>query len=235
MSSDPGCYPPEYFAHRDGTDALRHLSFAQEATWLRAAGVDWQGRVCDVGCSTGEFLACVGWRGPMHGMELSAFARTRARRHGITFRQHILNQRAFFDVVLFRGTIQHIDEPFRYIRAAFDALRPGGYVAFLQTPNAGSVVYRLWQDLPCLEPTRNWWVPSERTLNNALRNAGFAHVATRKEYWRSPYADPWRDHMAFVAQWFRATRPRFAFHGSMMDTLWQKPVASNTTHRSEVA
>lgn len=220
--SDADRYPPEYFKHRDGVDERRLLSFGQEFRWMQSHGVDHNGVVCDVGCSTGEFLAAVNWRGPRYGMEVSEFAKAKARERDIKFRQNILNQTAFFDVVIFRGTIQHVDEPFRYLRAAFRALKPGGYCAFLQTPNAGSIVYRLFQDLPALEPARNWWIPSERTLSNACVNAGFTHVATRMEYWGSPYASPLHDHLKFLAQFFTKQRPKFAFHGSMFDTLWRK-------------
>lgn len=223
-SSDATRYPPEYFAKRDATDPKRQASFLQEMAWLRSHGIDDMLSVCDVGCATGEFLGTVGWRGPRYGMEISAHARSIARTRAIRFHRHILNTASFFDVVLFRGTIQHLDEPFRYLRAAYSALKPGGHVVFLQTPNAGSIVYRLFQDLPALEPTRNWFIPSEKTLSNALTNAGFVHVVTRKAYRSSPYASPWRDHWRFVRQFFTRERPSFAFYGNMMDMIWRKPV-----------
>lgn len=224
MLPETDLYPPEYFADRNMTDRRRLESFEQEYQWMEASGVDCaHGTMCDVGCSTGEFLETVNWTGERYGMEVSAEARFFARRRGIRFRQNITNQRNFFDVVLFRGTIQHVDEPFRYIRCAFDALKPGGHIVFLQTPNADSLVYRLFGDLPALEPSRNWWIPSERTLKNALANAGFQHVATRKSYWLSPYANPLTDWLKFGAQFFRKSRPQFSWPGNMMDTAWRKP------------
>ncbi len=216
-------YPPEYFTNRNMTDERRLESFKQEAHWMALNGVSFDGTVCDVGCSTGEFLEAIGWSGERYGMEVSAEARYFARRRGIRFRQNITNQQDFFDVVIFRGTIQHVDEPFRYTRCAFDALKPGGHIVFLQTPNADSLVYRLWRDLPALEWPRNFYIPSVKTLGNALLNAGFTLTALRKAYWLSPYANPGMDHLKFVAQFFRKTRPRFAFPGNMFDLIARKP------------
>ena len=97
------------------------------------------GEVCDVGCSTGEFLDACGWFKKMrHGMEISAHARRIAESKGIDFSRNITTERDFFDVVVFRGTIQHVPEPFRYIRLAHRALKSGGHIAFLATPNTDS-------------------------------------------------------------------------------------------------
>ena len=37
------------------------------------------GKVCDVGCSTGEFLETINWKGPRFGIEISDYARDIAK------------------------------------------------------------------------------------------------------------------------------------------------------------
>ena len=103
--------PDEYFAGRHQNDAQRVASFLHEKAFL-LRHVDLTGTVCDVGCATGEFLTVIGWSGPRFGMEVNASAIRAAESAGIQFDRNILTEREFFDAVIFRGTIQHLPQPF---------------------------------------------------------------------------------------------------------------------------
>src|SRR5437870_5168060 len=114
-----------------GNDAKRIAQFKLDGQYVRrfiAHGV-----CCDVGCSTGEFLRTIEWNGPTYGMEISAHAQQIAEQNGIRFDKNIYTESGFFDLVIFRGTIQHVDEPFCMMKAAYSALKKGGFIVFLAT------------------------------------------------------------------------------------------------------
>jgi len=221
MTTVPEPYPDAYFADRDGTDKKRVASFMLEKSFLQRH-VSLGGVVCDVGCSTGEFLSTIGWIGERYGLELNANAIRLAEASGIRFDKSILTETAFFDVVIFRGTIQHLLQPFWYIGKACEALKPGGFIVFLATPNANSLVYKLFNTLPALEPERNFYIPSDVTLTHVLRHAGLDVREIEYPYLASPYAKPVRDHLDFLATVLLRRRPRYAFWRNMMNLIARK-------------
>jgi SAM-dependent methyltransferase len=219
----PECWPDAYFAKRLWNDSRRLQSFAHEASFLSQHGVSFNGSVCDVGCSTGEFLEAVGWSGPRYGMEISPAARAIAETQRISFDRDILNAQDFFDVVVFRGTLQHVPEPFRYLRKAYASLKPGGHLAILATPNADSLCYRLFGELPVSDPPRNYWWPGLRELTNALTNLGFTIVASESPYLASGYARPVRDALSFGRRLLGIGRADFPWPGNMVNVIARKP------------
>ena len=76
-------------------------------------------------------------------MEISEYAIEKAIANGISFDKDINSEKDFFDIIIFRGTIQHLDHPFLYIEKAYKALRKGGYVFYLATPNINSLYYKI--------------------------------------------------------------------------------------------
>ncbi len=218
--SDRDRYTDDYFDDRLHNDPQRLASFRQEAELIRAHLR--QGTLLDVGCSTGEFLAFLRWEGTCYGMEVSDLAIREAKSRGVRFEHDLLNSDNFFDVIIYRGTIQHIETPFLYLKRSFAALKPGGYCVFLATPNTRSLYYTLWNTLPCLDEPRNFYIPSDRTLNNAMTNFGFRRVAIRYPYWHSPYAAPLRDHLRFLLR-LGGAPVQFPFWRNMMEMVFVKP------------
>lgn len=178
------------------------------------------GAVCDVGCSTGEFLTTIEWCGPKYGMEVNPSAIQLAKASGISFAKNILTELDFFDVVVFRGTIQHLPNPFHYISKAYDALKPGGIVAFLATPNANSLVYKIFNTLPALGEARyNFFVPSDVSLSNILTHYEFDIVEIQYPYCNSPYANLLGDHLDFLRTIIYRRTPTFPFWKNMMNLI----------------
>ena len=91
------------------------------------------GKLCDVGCSTGEFLRYLKFDGELYGMEINDKARAIAEQI-ISFDKNIFTEENFFDLVIFRGTIQHVDIPFQMIKSTYRALKPGGMYHFFGNP-----------------------------------------------------------------------------------------------------
>ncbi|MBI4569664.1 MAG: class I SAM-dependent methyltransferase [Planctomycetes bacterium] len=207
-------YPDAYFANRVGNDPRRQAQFQLEAALIRKYVES--GPILDVGCSTGEFLQALAWPGERHGMEVSVHARRIAQERGVRFDRDIFNAADFFACVVFRGTIQHIDEPFRFIKQSNRAMRVGGHLFFLATPNLNCPVYRWTKRLPIIDPATNYYVPDDVNLPMALRNFGFEVLEIRYPYWNTPYCRPLRDHLLFLLNLFsRRYRPHAFWRNSM--------------------
>jgi len=217
-------YHKAYFAKRIGNDPKRAATFRSEKEFI----VEYinSGILLDVGCSTGEFLDTLKWDGPKYGMEISDYAAAIAKEKGILFDRDLFNSQRYFDIIIFRGTIQHIDTPFLYMKKAYDALKPGGYLIFLATPNTNSIYYKLWNTLPFLDAPINFYIPSDKTLINALKNFGFTLVKIRYPYFKSAYASPLKDHVNFVRKLF-GMKIAFPFWGNSMDLIFKKPISKD--------
>jgi len=213
-------YKDAYFQNRNLNDKNRLKSFDQEKKFIYKYIK--QGLVCDVGCSTGEFLDYVDWNGDKYGMEISKSAKKIAKTSGISFKKDILNQTNFFDIVIFRGTIQHLANPFSYIQHAYNSLKPGGYIVFLATPNSNSLFYKIFNNLPVLKSEYNFYIPSDITLSNILVNNGFEVLEVEKPYLKSPYANYFSDHLKFIKKLIFRTNDAFAFWNSSMNVIAQK-------------
>ena len=211
-------YGSDYFKNRSLNDLKRMQSFEKEKHLLKKY-VNFSGVVCDIGCSTGEFLTAIDWRGEKFGMEVNEDAIQLAKASGISFEKNILNSENYFDAIIFRGTIQHIPDPFGYIQKSYEALKKGGYIIFLATPNANSVVYKLFNTLPALNPRLNFFIPSDITLKDVLENFDFDIIEVEKPYLKSPYANPLKDHANFIKCIISSRRPNFPFWGSMMNLV----------------
>jgi SAM-dependent methyltransferase len=215
-------YGEEYFETRFSNDPRRVAQFRAEGDFIRRYVQS--GRAMDVGCSTGEFLVAIDWRGERYGMEISQYAQEIAQQNGLKFDRDIFTESDFFDLVIFRGTIQHLDEPFLFIKQAHRALRPGGYVVFLATPNTNSPFYRLKKTLPFIDAPRNFYIPDDIGLRQSLINFGFDVREIRYPYLGTPYASPLRDHWRFLKNLVtpRSTVVPHAFWRSSMEVIAQK-------------
>ena len=111
-----------YFHKRNLNDELRLASFNSEKK-LVMKYVSY-GNILDVGCSTGEMIEFYAWKGNAYGMEIVEYAIQEAKKRNISFDKDLTNTNNFFDVIIFRGTIQHVDTPFLYIKNAYKALKP---------------------------------------------------------------------------------------------------------------
>lgn len=155
--------------------ALRRAPLAALRTRPPARGLD-------VGCGRGDLAAALraqGWR--MEGIEPSAEACARATVRGIDVRQGTLTsvtlESAAYDAVIFRHSLEHINDPVAALCRVAAALRPGG-VVLITVPNFAS-----WQ----ARRFRGYWyhldLPRHRVhltpgaLERALRAAALQVVS----------------------------------------------------------
>jgi SAM-dependent methyltransferase len=218
-------WPDEYFAQRVGNDPRRQRAFEQERAFLAWHGVWGSGAVCDIGAATGEFLDALDWQGRRYGTEINAYARRIAETRRIDFSRNIFTESSYFDVVTMRGVVQHLPEPFRYLHRSFRALKPGGHLAILATPDTSSFYYRVFGEFPppLSDDARNYWMPSAPMLSNALRNVGFEIVAVEHPYWGGPYARPVHDVVSFARRLILRQRVSCSWPGNLFNLIARKP------------
>ena len=216
-------YDDLYFQDRNFVDKKRLKSFCQEKGFIHKYVKG--GLICDVGCGTGEFLSYIEWHGDKYGMEINESAKKMAINSGISFEKDILNQTDFFDVVIFRGTIQHLPNPFSYIQNAYNSLKTGGYIIFLATPNSESIYYKLWGTMPSLGAAFNFWIPGSAEIINVMNNFGFNHVENRYPYIDSPYSSITKDHILFIIKLISGGNKKieFPFWKNVSEHIFMKP------------
>jgi SAM-dependent methyltransferase len=155
------------------------------------------GNFLDIGCGTGDWYAHLhGDKYLRYGVEPDEYAAEQARLKGVFIGGYDYAPGSF-DVVIFRGTIQHIENPFDTLRKANELLRSGGLLVFLATPNTNSPMYKRIGTLPALDPPRNWWIPSDITLENVLINMDFENIEFYYPYGK-PYARPLHDFVCYL-------------------------------------
>lgn len=203
-------FPNNYFKYRLLNDKKRLKSFILEKKFI-LNHTDLNKIVCDVGCSTGEFLSAIGWKGKKYGMEINKFAITKAKQKNIFFNKNILNQINFFDVIIFRGTIQHIENPFLYLKLSYRSLKKGGLVFFLATPNINSLHYKIFNDLPALDEQRCFFLPSDIIIKNIMKIYKFKFIDSCYPYFNSGYDFFIKDLFYFVMKIFFFIKKMFPF------------------------
>ena len=222
-------YGPEYFAsYQPNTAEHRKRVAMYQQEYDRIRRYLQSGTVLDVGCGVGDFLSMFdpqAWS--RYGTDISAYALELASQKGILTTLPEKCQE-FFDLVVFRGTLQHLDEPISTIKRARDWLRPGGYMVFLATPNTGGICYRLFQELPMLDPKYNFMLVSDRILHQILTNLGLEVLRYEYPYRGTPYARPARDCLQFALRCL-GFRRRFAFWGNSMECYARKPADGQHT------
>ena len=144
----------------------------------KAAGGLAPGRVLDIGCGEGTFLAAMsrrGWEG--WGVEVSAEGAARAAaRPGLRIFNKPLDEcglaPASFDLITLWHSIEHVPDPEALLRRAAGLLKDGGRL-FLAFPNAESWDFALfgprWFHL---DPPRHLHYFSPKTISALLERCG---------------------------------------------------------------
>src|SRR5215467_2178695 len=143
------------------------------------------GRLLDVGCATGVFVAMAaesGWT--VTGVETSTWALGRAsqRCRQATFIQGSVEDLEFpeasFDVVTMWNVLEHVSSPTEILARLRPWLAPEGRL-FLSLPNAGSTTARLMGRRWVLLLREHLWYFEPATLSRVLRQSGFETISAR--------------------------------------------------------
>lgn len=179
-------YPADY-------EPYRREALSDGPWWRRAArlyGLDKRcravtafvsgGRLLDVGCASGDFLARMhrygGWE--VVGIEPDARAAALAREcYGLSIHVGRLDEVEFpsacFDVVTLWDVLEHLPRPGASLERIARWLRPGGWL-ILRTPDASSPYARAWgRYWAGWDAPRHLVVYDRATLAEQLRQSGF--------------------------------------------------------------
>ena len=219
MSKQKTTWKNKQFKYRFLNDPLRIKQFKLDEKFLKRFVKS--GKLLDIGCSTGEFVKYLKWHGDAYGIETNEYAKRFAKKF-IKFDKNILKKKNFFDVVIFRGTIQCLDLPIYYIKKTYEILKKNGYIVFIATPNTNSILYRIKQNLPALNPSQNYYIPGCKDLSNILKNYNFKKITIEFPYLKTPYCRIVHDLYFFMLNIVSSRFYKHAFFGSMMNIAAKK-------------
>jgi SAM-dependent methyltransferase len=158
---------PDYLAKEASEQSWWRLEHDDKLDALAALGVP-AGRLLDVGCSGGFFLAHAarrGWR--VLGIEPSEQAAAHARALGVEVVEAFVdevdwNALGRFDAVHLKLVLEHLPDPVAVLADAARHLRPGG-VLCVQVPNDFNCLQRaVCRTVPGTPP---WWVAPPYHVN----------------------------------------------------------------------
>jgi 2-polyprenyl-3-methyl-5-hydroxy-6-metoxy-1,4-benzoquinol methylase len=176
MIEEKPLYAKDYFDSR--IDERRNIAYRMDAQSVRKHFPDMKS-VLDIGCGTGEFGAFLDCE--YYGYD------------PFTLCDELPDKP--YDVVVFRGTLQHIYNPVEMLIKAREYCNMG--IAILATPDTDSIGYWRWGTLPALDAPRNWIPFGNRMLRNILTRLNFIDIQINHPYGK-PYARPLRNLYNFV-------------------------------------
>ena len=176
------------FADYVGQQAARRAQARFKLATLRylPPRVPRSGRLLDVGCAAGFFLAEARAHYEVQGVELSAWSSQYAReRLQLPVFTGTLQQAALpddhFDVVTLWDVIEHVPDPVPLLAEAARVLKPGGRLV-LSTGDWGSAyAQRKGPDWHLMTPPWHLTMFSRATLTRAAARAGLMPVGWRSE------------------------------------------------------
>jgi len=144
------------------------------------------GRILEVGCGTGHWMAALQPIDHMYGLDLSfgMLQKARERQKAFYLVQGNANQLPFpdkaFDVVFCVHALHHFDRPQGFVRDARRVLRQGGALAVIgMNPHAGRERWYLYDYFPGTYETDLARYPSAGTIMDWMVTAGFDSVRWR--------------------------------------------------------
>lgn len=192
------------------------------------------GKILDVGCSGGFFLSALGSGFEKSGIEIDAEAAKFARENfGLDVRAATLGDDPFdpgtFDLVIFRGVIEHIYDPGAALARAAELLRPGGRIFITATPNLNSFCAEVYREKWNLwNPIQHINIFTVETLHRLLGAESFEIAGVDYPYLGTPYENAAEDYRRVLEDIPDLLRDRAAFDrksppfwGNMLSAIYR--------------
>jgi SAM-dependent methyltransferase len=167
-----------YECYYDSVPELSPLTVKRLDAWTRSLlAYKKTGRLLEVGCGVGHFLASANAAGfEAWGTEISASGLARLRERGFRVLNGALPSLSLpsghFDAVVLFEVLEHLEDPQAYLAESRRVLRDGG-VLLLTTPNFASLSRRLLGDRWRVVDPEHLVLFTRRGLRRALERAGF--------------------------------------------------------------
>ena len=188
-----------------------------------------KGSILDVGCGGGYFLSKFSNKFDKTGLDIDKRSKEIGEKK---FKIRIINAnlgkdkiKKKFDLIIFRGVIEHLYDPKKAINRAFKLLKKNGFLFFCATPNAESFaawIYRskwnLWS------PVQHINIFSTETLWRLCGKRRFDKIDEKYEYLETPYANPKNDYKLIRNYILKKSFPKSSppFWGSMLSLVLKK-------------
>jgi len=193
------------------------------------------GKILDVGCNGGFFLNVFDNNFEKYGIEIDPGAVEYAHQNfNLDVRLEKFGEDSFdnesFDLVIFRGVIEHMFDPKSALDRAWEVLKPGGKLFFSATPNIDCISADIYRE--------KWrvWHPIEhinffsvKTLHELMGKDRFNLLAAEYPYLGTPYENQGQDYRKLKSdivlkekgQWdeVKSSPP---FWGNMMNVVYSK-------------
>ena len=196
-----------------------------------------RGNVLDVGCGSGRFLS---YFQPGHykrfGVEYGKEAVNKARQtmaiesicEGDLLDAEF--QEEYFDLIVFRGVLEHLPNPGEVLDKACNLTKKGGHIFITSMPNLECI---------CAEIFKSRWTQhrefehiihfGKSHFRSFFKNKGFVEILDKELYWDTPYANP-EDDICRVADAIRmkneGKRDSYeispAFWGNVLSMVFKK-------------
>lgn len=222
-------YNNEYHVVRkyDGDGDLglkRKLMYAQDIKDLEAS-IPQKGRILDVGCAEGLFLSFLGEEWEKYGIDCSEYAVAKANeKSGVNAFVKEINEMPdnFYDVIHFRGVIEHMLAPMDTIRQACQKLRDGGYLVLSNTPNTSGVVPMLFRGrFRLVIPNEHLHYFERKTVRIMAQKSGLLLRKFVFPYLGSPYCSLLKDTAEIPLNFFSGKESP-PFYGNIFTAYLQK-------------
>lgn len=227
-------YYKEYLSSIHQADSMkndqRKMMYELEFEMINkhASGTD----VLDVGCSGGYFLNYFNKKryecfGVDIGEEAAKEAEKKYKVWKADFAQAKINRK--FDLIVFRGVIEHVAYPKVYLERAADCLNRNGLIFITSTPNAKALCCRLFKEKwNQHSPKAHLMHFSANHFDEWFSSSGFKKIDQHHFYEETSYANP-KDDILKVAKAIHLEKNGKEidfisppFYGNMLSLIYRK-------------
>lgn len=189
--------------------------------------------VLDIGCSGGYFLdyfSSYGHRS--YGVEFGKqAAKIASKKYHVWYGEFPdLDIRKKFDLIVFRGVIEHVSYPKMYLDKAINLLRQNGFIYITSTPNSEAFSCDFFKEM------WNMHRPEEHIIHfgsnhfdDYFKSKGFNKIIQHHFYENTPYANIEQDiikvsnAISLIKMGGKINFISPPFWGNMMSLIYQKP------------
>ena len=196
-----------------------------------------KGKVLDVGCNGGFFLNTLSENFEKFGIEIDPKAVDYANKEfNVNVIEGEIGKDDFevnsFDLIIFRGVIEHLIDPKLALDRSYQLLKPGGLIYFCATPNLDSFCAEIYREKWNLfHPIEHINIFSVRTLHRLMGVKRFLLVEERYDYLNTPYENQNNDYKKLTddinlknsGRWYEVEKSP-PFWGNMMSVIYKKRI-----------
>jgi len=160
-----------------------------------------KGTVLDVGCGGGFFLSVLSENFNKYGIDVDEESISYGKANfSYTFKTELIGEDSFcpefFDLIIFRGVIEHMYDPKKALSRATELLKKGGFLFFCATPNVASFCADLYREKWNLwHPIQHINLFSVNTLHSLCGKDNYDIVDEDYPYLDTPYESQFDDYL----------------------------------------